>query len=32
MIIVATVSAIYGIGNPSEYHKMILTLRAGDKL
>ncbi|QET02235.1 MULTISPECIES: excinuclease ABC subunit UvrB [Cupriavidus] len=31
-IIVATVSAIYGIGNPSEYHKMILTLRAGDKL
>lgn len=31
-IIVATVSAIYGIGNPSEYHKMILTLRSGDKL
>ncbi|WP_284459821.1 excinuclease ABC subunit UvrB [Cupriavidus campinensis] len=31
-IIVATVSAIYGIGNPSEYHKMILTLRTGDKL
>ncbi|WP_454731239.1 MULTISPECIES: excinuclease ABC subunit UvrB [Cupriavidus] len=31
-IIVATVSAIYGIGNPSEYHKMILTLRAGDKI
>ncbi|EHP40719.1 excinuclease ABC subunit B [Cupriavidus basilensis OR16] len=31
-IIVASVSAIYGIGNPSEYHKMILTLRAGDKI
>jgi len=31
-IIVATVSAIYGIGNPSEYHKMILSLRAGDKI
>ncbi|GAB5100328.1 excinuclease ABC subunit UvrB [Caballeronia sp. LP006] len=32
VVIVATVSAIYGIGNPSEYHKMILTLRVGDKL
>src|SRR6201746_2215958 len=32
VVIVATVSAIYGIGNPSEYHRMILTLRAGDKL
>ncbi|BBO59283.1 excinuclease ABC subunit UvrB [Mycoavidus sp. B2-EB] len=31
-IIVATVSAIYGIGNPGEYHQMILTLRTGDKL
>src|ERR1700743_2342497 len=31
-IIVATVSAIYGIGNPGEYHQMILTLRMGDKL
>lgn len=31
-IIVASVSAIYGIGNPSEYHKMILTLRTGDKI
>ena len=31
-VIVATVSAIYGIGNPSEYHRMILTLRQGDKL
>jgi excinuclease ABC subunit B len=32
VVIVATVSAIYGIGNPSEYHQMILTLRVGDKL
>jgi excinuclease ABC subunit B len=32
VVIVATVSAIYGIGNPSEYHQMILTLRAKDKL
>ncbi len=32
VIIVATVSAIYGIGNPSEYHQMILTLRHKDKL
>ncbi|TDF62262.1 excinuclease ABC subunit UvrB [Cupriavidus sp. L7L] len=31
-VIVATVSAIYGIGNPNEYHQMILTLRAGDKI
>lgn len=32
VVIVATVSAIYGIGKPEDYHKMILTLRAGDKL
>ena len=32
VIIVATVSAIYGIGNPKEYHQMILTLRAKDRL
>lgn len=32
VVIVATVSAIYGIGNPSEYHRMILTLRTGDRL
>ena len=31
-IIVATVSAIYGIGNPREYHQMILTRRTGDTL
>ncbi|MDY7549090.1 excinuclease ABC subunit UvrB [Glaciimonas sp. CA11.2] len=32
VVIVATVSAIYGIGNPSEYHQMILTLRVRDKV
>jgi excinuclease ABC subunit B len=32
VIIVATVSAIYGIGNPSDYHKMVMTLRVGDKM
>ncbi|EEO27313.1 excinuclease ABC subunit UvrB [Oxalobacter paraformigenes] len=32
VVIVATVSAIYGIGNPSEYHQMILTLRTRDKI
>jgi excinuclease ABC subunit B len=31
-VIVATVSAIYGIGDPSEYHSMILHLRQGDRL
>ncbi|MCQ8896323.1 excinuclease ABC subunit UvrB [Limnobacter humi] len=30
-IIVATVSCIYGIGDPSDYHAMILQLRHGDK-
>ncbi len=32
VIIVATVSAIYGIGNPTEYHQMILTLRQKDRV
>ncbi|MBP6156709.1 MAG: excinuclease ABC subunit UvrB [Polaromonas sp.] len=32
VVIVATVSAIYGIGQPEAYHKMIMTLRQGDKL
>lgn len=32
VVIVATVSAIYGIGNPGEYHQMVLTLRTKDKL
>jgi excinuclease ABC subunit B len=32
VVIVATVSAIYGIGNPNEYHQMILTLRQKDKV
>jgi len=31
-VIVATVSAIYGIGDPSEYHGMILHLRQGERL
>ncbi len=31
-IVVATVSAIYGIGDPSEYHSMILHLHQGDRL
>ena len=31
VIIVATVSAIYGIGQPEAYHRMVMTLRAGDK-
>ncbi|MRW89125.1 excinuclease ABC subunit UvrB [Duganella sp. FT80W] len=32
VVIVATVSAIYGIGNPNEYHQMILTLRQKDRV
>jgi len=32
VVIVATVSAIYGIGDPSEYHGMILHLRKGEKM
>jgi excinuclease ABC subunit B len=32
VVIVATVSAIYGIGEVESYHRMIMTLRAGDKL
>jgi len=32
VLIVATVSAIYGIGEPESYHQMIMTLRVGDKL
>ena len=31
-VIVGTVSAIYGIGDPSEYHGMILHLRQGEKI
>src|SRR5215212_7650816 len=31
-IIVATVSCIYGIGDPSEYHSMILHVSQGDRL
>ncbi|QXZ11314.1 excinuclease ABC subunit UvrB [Comamonas sp. Y33R10-2] len=32
VVIVATVSAIYGIGEPESYHRMIMTLRTGDTL
>src|SRR5205809_8144222 len=30
VVIVATVSAIYGLGDPSEYHGLILSLRRGE--
>ncbi|MDM7949753.1 excinuclease ABC subunit UvrB [Hydrogenophaga sp.] len=32
VVIVATVSAIYGIGKPESYHQMVMTLRVGDKI
>ena len=32
VVIVASVSAIYGIGQPEAYHKMVMTLRASDKM
>ncbi|MBR6877528.1 MAG: excinuclease ABC subunit B [Neisseriaceae bacterium] len=32
VIIIATVSAIYGIGDPTEYQQMILSVKEGDKL
>jgi excinuclease ABC subunit B len=32
VIIVASVSCIYGIGNPGDYHAMVLTLRVKDKM
>ena len=32
VVIVASVSAIYGIGDPESYHRMVMTLRVGDKL
>ncbi len=32
VVIVASVSAIYGIGNPADYHRMVMTLRVGDKM
>jgi len=32
VVIVATVSAIYGIGNPQSYHQMVMTLRSGDRM
>ena len=32
VVIVATVSAIYGIGQPEAYHQMVMTLRSGDRM
>jgi len=32
VVIVGTVSCIYGIGNPADYHAMVMTLRVHDKL
>jgi excinuclease ABC subunit B len=32
VVIVASVSAIYGIGNPADYHQMVMTLRVKDKI
>ena len=32
VVIVGTVSAIYGIGNPESYHRMVMTLRQGDPM
>jgi excinuclease ABC subunit B len=32
VVIVASVSAIYGIGNPADYHQMVMTVRVGDKM
>lgn len=32
VIIVATVSAIYGLGDPESYHRMVLHLNRGDKI
>ena len=32
VVIVASVSAIYGIGSPSDYHQMVMTLCVGDRM
>ncbi len=32
VVIVASVSAIYGIGNPGDYMKMVMLVRVGDKV
>ena len=32
VVIVASVSAIYGIGEPAAYHQMVMTLRVRDKI
>ena len=31
-VIVGTVSCIYGLGNPGDYHAMVLILRTGDRI
>ncbi len=31
-VIVSSVSCIYGIGNPADYHQMVLIVRQGDRL
>ena len=31
-VIVASVSCIYGIGNPSDYHQMVMVVRQGDRI
>ena len=31
-VIVSSVSCIYGIGNPADYHQMVLIVRKGDRL
>jgi excinuclease ABC subunit B len=32
VVIVASVSAIYGIGDPGDYHRMVMTLRVSDRI
>ena len=32
VVIVATVSCIYGIGNPGDYHAMVMTVRVNDRM
>jgi excinuclease ABC subunit B len=32
VVIVASVSAIYGIGSPQDYHQMVMTLRVRDRI
>ena len=32
VVIVASVSCIYGIGDPADYHQMVLHLREGERV